>query len=177
MRSVTVFENKYSAVAEMGDNLATIDVSLKLGAVPLFGGGAGSYVTQCGLRWGLPSYQVASSSIQPYGHNRHGPKFGGRGLCPLGGGAGSASNTMLPGSRPTIAPSGILIHPDIWPQQTWAENWKAVPPFREWELGTHLAQCGLSQGLPPYQVASWSMQPFGHNRRGPKIGGSAPFGE
>ena len=40
----------YSAVAEMGDNLATIDVSLKLGAVPLFGGGAGSYVTQCGLR-------------------------------------------------------------------------------------------------------------------------------
>ena len=25
-------------------------------------------------------------------------------------------------------------------------------------------------GLPPYQVASGSMQPFGHNRRGPKIG-------
>jgi len=27
-----------------------------------------------------------------------------------------------------------------------------------------------------YQVASWSMQPFGRNRYGPKIGGSPPFG-
>jgi len=26
-------------------------------------------------------------------------------------------------------PSGILIHPAIWPQYTWAENWGAVPLF------------------------------------------------
>ena len=31
------------------------------------------------------------------------------------------------------------------------------------ELSPHLTQCGLGRGLPPYQVASWSIQPFGHN--------------
>ena len=31
-------------------------------------------------------------------------------------------------------------------------------------LGPHLAQCRLGRGLPPYQVASLSTQPFGHNR-------------
>jgi len=30
--------------------------------------------------------------------------------------AGSPSNTMWPGSRPTSLPSGILIHPTVWPQ-------------------------------------------------------------
>jgi len=66
---------------------------------------------------GLPSYQVASWSIQPFGHNRHGPKI--EGLCPFGeGGAGSASNTMWPGPRPTSVPSFILIHPTVWPQYT-----------------------------------------------------------
>ena len=44
-----------------------------------------------------------------------------------GGGAGSPSNTTSPGPRPTSVPSGILIHPAIWPQQTCAENWGAVP--------------------------------------------------
>jgi len=42
-------------------------------------------------------------------------------------------------------------------------------PFRG-ELGPHLIQYGLGRGLPPYQVASSSIQPFGHNRHGPKIG-------
>jgi len=42
----------------------------------------------------------------------------------------SPSNTMSPGSRPTSLPTGILIHPAVWPQQTWAENGGgAVPPF------------------------------------------------
>jgi len=27
----------------------------------------------------------------------------------------------------TFVPSGILMHPAVWPQQTWAENWEAVP--------------------------------------------------
>ena len=31
-------------------------------------------------------------------------------------GAGSPSNTMSPGSRPTTIPSGILIHAAVWPQ-------------------------------------------------------------
>jgi len=35
-----------------------------------------------------------------------------------GGGAGSPSNTMWPGPRPTCMPSFILIRPTIWPQCT-----------------------------------------------------------
>jgi len=31
------------------------------------------------------------------------------------------------------------------------------------QLGPHLTRCRLGQGLPLYQVASWSTQPFGHN--------------
>jgi len=44
-------------------------------------------------------------------------------------------------------------------------------------LGPHLPQSPLGWGLPPYQVASWCMQLFGHNRNGPKIGerGLCPF--
>jgi len=82
-----------------------------------------------------------------------GPKFGGG--CAPWGGAGSVSNTILPGPRPTIVPSGILIHPAVWAQQTWAENWvEALPPFGEGELGLHLTQRRLGRGLPLYQVAS-----------------------
>ena len=33
-----------------------------------------------------------------------------------GGAAGSPSNTMSPGPRPTSVPSGILIYPAVWPQ-------------------------------------------------------------
>jgi len=42
---------------------------------------------------GRPLTQVASWSIRPFGHNRHGPKSGWL-LCPLFGGAVSPSNTM-----------------------------------------------------------------------------------
>ena len=38
-------------------------------------------------------------------------------LCPFGG-ARSPSNTMWPGRRPTSIPSGMLIHPTVWPQHT-----------------------------------------------------------
>ena len=34
------------------------------------------------------------------------------------GGAGSPSNTMPPGPRPTSVPSGILIHLTVWPHNT-----------------------------------------------------------
>jgi len=33
------------------------------------------------------------------------------------------------------------------------------------ELGPHLTQCSLGRGLPPYQVAPWSIQLFGHNNQ------------
>jgi len=41
-------------------------------------------------------------------------------------------------------------------------------PFRR-QLGPRLIQCGLCRGLLSYQVASSSIQPFGHKRHGPKI--------
>ena len=123
------------------------------------------YITQCHMGQGLPLHQVASQSIQPFGHNRHGWKSGvgaaqccaplrgnwvpilhvtwaeaqlptkryldpsslwsqqtctenWAGCAPFGGGAGSPSNTMWPGPRPTSTPSGILIYPTISPQYT-----------------------------------------------------------
>jgi len=39
----------------------------------------------------------------------------------------------------------------------------APVPHSVGELGPHLTQCGMGRGLSPYQVASWSIQPFGHN--------------
>jgi len=43
-------------------------------------------------------------------------------VLPLGG-AGSPSKTIWPRPRTTSVPSCILIHPAVWPQRTWAENW------------------------------------------------------
>ena len=54
---------KSSAVAEMGDCLATIDMGRKLGEL-------GPHLTQCCLGRSLPPYQVASwSSSSPKGHS------------------------------------------------------------------------------------------------------------
>ena len=45
-----------------------------------------------------------------------GQKLGG--CCASFGGAGFLSNTMWLGPRSTSTPSGILIHPTVWPQYT-----------------------------------------------------------
>jgi len=60
--------NKSSAVAEMGDRLATIHMSRKLGAVPLLGELEDPNVIQCGLGLRLPS---------PFPSNRHHQSNGG----------------------------------------------------------------------------------------------------
>jgi len=57
--------NKCSAVAEMGDRLATTNMGQKLrgAAMPPFGGSEvqlGPHVSQCGLGRGLPLHHVAS---------------------------------------------------------------------------------------------------------------------
>jgi len=63
---------------EMGDRMATRDIGRKLrGCCAPFHGGGDPDLTQCRLGRGLLPYQVASSSIQPFDHNRHGPKIGG----------------------------------------------------------------------------------------------------
>ena len=65
--NVSSLYNKSSAVAEMGDCLATIGISRKMGdaAVLLSVGELGPHLTQCRLGRGIPPYQVASWSIQP----------------------------------------------------------------------------------------------------------------
>jgi len=63
LHSRTIHGNKSSAVAEMGDRLATIDMDRNLGsccAVPHFVGELGPHLTQCCLGRGLPPYQVVS---------------------------------------------------------------------------------------------------------------------
>jgi len=95
----------------------------------------------------------------------------------LGRGAGSPSSTMWPGPRPTSMPSAILIQPDVWPQQTCSKNWGFCPLLGEGAGSpSNTKSPGLGRGLPPYQMASQSIQPFGHNRYGPKIGGCALWG-
>jgi len=84
---------------------------------------------QCGLCRRLLPYQVASSSIQAFGHNRHGPKIGWGGCSLFPGVAASPSNTKSPWPRPTSIANGILVHPAVWPQQTMAKNW-GLCPFR-----------------------------------------------
>ena len=64
--------NKSSAVAEMSDRLATIDMGRNVeGAVePLSVVGVlGPHLTQCRLGQSLPPCQVASWFIQLFGHN------------------------------------------------------------------------------------------------------------
>jgi len=48
------------------------------------------------------------------GHNRHGPKRGG--AVPLPRSAGNPYNTMWRAPRSTSIPSGVFIHPAVWPQ-------------------------------------------------------------
>ena len=94
--------------------LATIDMGRKVGVLCPFLGRAGSpsNTMKPGPR---PTSVPSGILIQPFGHNRHGPKIGG---CAPFGGAGSPSSTMWPGPRPTSTPSFILIHPTVWPQYT-----------------------------------------------------------
>jgi len=52
--------NKSSAVAEMGDRLATVDIGRKRGLLcPFLWGSMDRHLTQCPMGRGLPSYQVA----------------------------------------------------------------------------------------------------------------------
>ena len=65
---VTVY-NKSSAIAEMGDRGHNRHGPKRGGVLCPFRGALGTRLIQCGLRRCLRPYQVASSSIQPFGHN------------------------------------------------------------------------------------------------------------
>ena len=106
---------KCSAVAEMGDRGHNLHGPKRGGLLCPFRGELGPRLIQCGLGRGLLPYQLASSSIQPFGHNRHGQKIGW--VCLFSGGNWvPIDNTMSRRPRPTSVPSGILIHAAVWPQ-------------------------------------------------------------
>jgi len=88
--------SKCSAIAEMGDRLATIDIWAE--------------------SWGCGHFFFFF----------------------LGGEVGSPSNTMLPWLRPTFVPSGILIHPTVWRQQTWPKIGGCAPFYYFLGVGSHL---------------------------------------
>jgi len=82
------------------------------------------------------------------------------GLCLSEGGAGSPCNAMWPGPRPTSVPSGIFDPSSCLATTDIGRKWGWLCPlFCGGELGPRLTQCRLGRGLPPYQVASWSIQP------------------
>jgi len=59
--------------------VATIDMGRKEGAAVALSRELGPSLIQCGLdqgAWGLLLYQMASSTIQPFGHSSHGPEIG-----------------------------------------------------------------------------------------------------
>jgi len=60
--------HKSSAVAEMGDRGHNRHRPKGGGVLCPFRVALGTRLIQCGLRGGLLPYQVASSSIQPFGH-------------------------------------------------------------------------------------------------------------
>jgi len=114
----------------------------------------GARLLQCGLGRGLLPHQVASSSIQPFGHNRHGPKIG------WGGYALSSGGSWVP-----------MEHKVTWAEAYLHTKWHHSPSYRlattdtgrklgvcaplgEGEPGPNLAQCPVGRGLPPSQVAS-----------------------
>ena len=61
---------------------------------------------------------------------------------------------MSPEPRPTSIPSGILIHPVVWPQKSSTENWGAAV----WPQKTSAEKCGAAV---PLLGGSWV--PIKHN--------------
>ena len=62
-----------------------------------------------------------------------GRKVGGGAVSALfRGRAGSPSSSVSWTEVYTSVSSGILIHPAVWPQHTWAENWELYPFGGHW---------------------------------------------
>ena len=120
------------------------------GIVPLRGQ-LGPRLIQCGLCRGLLPYQVTCSFIQPFGHNRHGPKIRWGGCVLFLELAGSPSNTKSPEPRPTSMPTGTLVYTAVRPQRTMAENWAGCAPLGE---GSWVPSNTMSRRPTPTSVSS-----------------------
>jgi len=115
----------------------------------------------CIIRF-IRTFYDKSSAVAEMGdreHNRHGPKRGRAAVHLSRGGAGTPSNIMWPGLRSTSVPSGVFIH------NRHETKTGGCAPFRG-SCNPYLTQHCLGPGLPSYQVAPWSIQPFGHNQGG-----------
>jgi len=98
---------------------------------------------------------LASRSIQPFGHNKHGPKSAG--LCPLWG-------------REDGYPSNNVAWAKAYQVVSWSIHLATT------DMGRKLGACAplgrgswvpsntmWRRGLRACQVSFWSIQPFGHN--------------
>jgi len=85
-------------------------------------------------------------------------------------GAGTPSRRMWPGPRSTSVPSGILIHPAVWP--TCMGRKLGVVPFLR-EVGAWSPCNPMWPGPVPTSVPSGILthSAIWHNRHGPKSGG------
>jgi len=72
---------------------------------------------------------------------------------------------------------GILIHPAVWPQQTWAKNWGRLCPFGGDGSPSNTMWPGLRPTSAPSGILIHPLQSFGPNRHEPKIRGLCPIGE
>ena len=158
--------------------LAATDIGRKLGRLyPCGGGQLGSHLTQWCLGRELPSHQVASWSIQPFGHKRHGPKI--VGYAPLGAGrAGSPTPHVKQCGQGRGLP---LYQVASWSIYPFRHNRRGPKICSSFSLGVWVPSNTTwpGRGLPPYQVAPLSIQPFGHNTWAENWGGAtvSPFDE
>ena len=78
------------------------------------------------------------------------------GCCAPFVGSWVPSNTIWPGPKPPSAPSGILVHLAVWPQQTWAENWGCAPFWRgAWSTSNTMR----ARPRPTYLRAKFHLDP------------------
>jgi len=97
---------------------------------------------------------------------------------PLFRGAGSPSNTMSPGPRqlpPCQVTSWSSIHPVVWPQQTWAENW-GVPLWGEEAPSNTMWPRSRPTSLPSDILILDPSNRLATTDMGQKLG-AVPFGE
>jgi len=75
----------------------------------------------------------------------------------------NVSHILSPYTPATMNKSSAVAETDDRARAKWAEKWGwAAVPLSVGELGPHLTQYRLGRGIPPYQVVSWSIRPFGH---------------
>jgi len=111
----------------MGDHIHNTHGPKRWGLLCHFRGELGSRLIQCSLGQGLLPYQVASSFIQPSGHNKRGPKIEWGGYALFSGDSWVPIEHRSHLSRGLPPYLAVLVHTVVWPQRTLAENWGSAP--------------------------------------------------